>query len=198
MLEDRIFPLCIVGIAGLISVFAYRRREMLVPHRTTKEVPSCRAASPLNRIVRPFITCLILVCFVYDGPWLLPFHDHLGLRWIGAVWALASVGLLILAFRALNEHSNPCTRAYLPDEIVTSGPYRWLRHPIYTANLNFMSGILLATGSLWMVFPLVAFAILYFLQSRREESALASAFPEYKDYQLRTDWRKQSPRDKYT
>jgi protein-S-isoprenylcysteine O-methyltransferase Ste14 len=196
MVEDKILPLLIAGAAGLISVLAYRRRERLVPQRTTKQVPSCPVASPLNRIVRPFITALLVVSLFYEGAWLLPFHRHGGLNWLGAGWALGAVGLLVWAFQALNEQYNPCTRAYLPDKIVTSGPYRWLRHPIYTANLNFLSGVLFATGSLWMLFPLVAFAILYFVQSRREESALASAFPEYQDYLLQTDWRKRNAGEK--
>lgn len=190
MFLSKLLPLALAGLAGLISVIAYRRRERAVPARTTQSVPSCPAASPLNRIVRPFIAVMLLVCFFYDGPWLLPFHQFPWLRWLGAAWAMLGVALLLWAFQALNEEYNPCTRAYLPQRIVTSGPYRWLRHPIYTANLHFLFGVLLATGSLWMVFPLISFAVLYAVQSRREESALALAFPEYQKYQDRTSWGK--------
>ena len=62
-------------------------------------------------------------------------------------------------------------------ELITSGPYRFVRHPIYTS----MLGVLLGTGSLitpwWLFLPsLLLFAIGTEIRVRVEDQLLASSF----------------------
>src|SRR3954451_17293737 len=69
-------------------------------------------------------------------------------------------------------------------ELIKTGPYRWLRHPIYTS----MLGMLLATGlarAWWplLVAGLVLYAIGTEIRIRAEERLLASRFgQEYTEY----------------
>jgi protein-S-isoprenylcysteine O-methyltransferase Ste14 len=61
-------------------------------------------------------------------------------------------------------------------ELVTSGPYRFVRHPIYSGILLATLGTALAISGLW----LVVFAVMgvYFVYSARvEERLMASSFP---------------------
>jgi protein-S-isoprenylcysteine O-methyltransferase Ste14 len=75
--------------------------------------------------------------------------------------------------------------------LVTTGAYRWLRHPIYLA----FFAMLLATGLLLSArLPLLAAAILYLAGSELriavEEEELTERFPAaYPLYQQRTPWR---------
>jgi protein-S-isoprenylcysteine O-methyltransferase Ste14 len=69
--------------------------------------------------------------------------------------------------------------------LTTSGPYRFVRHPIYT-------GYLLQYAGWWMVRPtpqlaaaLAVWLVLVFWSIRYEERALSKAFPEYVDYRAR-------------
>ncbi|MBI2853034.1 MAG: isoprenylcysteine carboxylmethyltransferase family protein [Chloroflexi bacterium] len=63
--------------------------------------------------------------------------------------------------------------------LVTRGPYRYVRHPIYSSMmLVFLgSGLLISNYLMLLLTPLVVF--LYFLRARLEERLLAEEFPEY-------------------
>ncbi len=69
--------------------------------------------------------------------------------------------------------------------LVTSGPYRFARHPIYTLYI-------LINASLWLRHPtpqfgtvLLLWLALLLVRVRYEERVLASAFPEYEAYRAR-------------
>lgn len=71
-------------------------------------------------------------------------------------------------------------------ELVTTGPYTLVRHPIYTGILFAMFGSMLAEGVLWLVAFVVFFA--YFVYSAKaEETLMSRQFPnEYPEYASRT------------
>lgn len=71
------------------------------------------------------------------------------------------------------EHKNPTT------DLVTSGPYRFSRHPIYTALVLVLAGLTIETGSAWFLILTIAFwAALHWLTIAREEAYLAQEFGE--------------------
>jgi protein-S-isoprenylcysteine O-methyltransferase Ste14 len=70
-------------------------------------------------------------------------------------------------------------------ELIQTGPYRWVRHPIYAS----MLGMLLATGAAWSSWPMFAIGLLVFLvgteiRVRSDDRLLAErfqdAFAEYR------------------
>jgi protein-S-isoprenylcysteine O-methyltransferase Ste14 len=70
--------------------------------------------------------------------------------------------------------------------LVTHGPYRWIRHPMYTTVLGTMLALVLdapdaARGIAWIVL----FATLL-VKTQREERLLRQSFPQYADYARRT------------
>lgn len=71
-------------------------------------------------------------------------------------------------------------------ELVTTGPYKWVRHPIYAGGLCAALGSALAAGPIWGV--LFVLSLSYFLPSARiEERRMAQLFPrEYPAYRERT------------
>jgi protein-S-isoprenylcysteine O-methyltransferase Ste14 len=71
-------------------------------------------------------------------------------------------------------------------ELVTTGPYRFVRHPIYTGILLAIIGSALVVGLPWLVAFIVVCA--YFVYSARtEERLMMQTFPDaYPDYQKRT------------
>jgi protein-S-isoprenylcysteine O-methyltransferase Ste14 len=96
---------------------------------------------------------------------------------------LAVIGLGFLALRG-NIQVAPHTREGA--HLVTTGIYRWLRHPIY-------SGIALCVVGLWLREPTAAAAIaaivvIAFLGVKRrvEERFLMAAYPDYAAYRKRT------------
>jgi protein-S-isoprenylcysteine O-methyltransferase Ste14 len=71
-------------------------------------------------------------------------------------------------------------------ELVTGGPYGFVRHPIYTGELLGLIGTALAVASIW--FYIFIFAGIYFIYSAtQEEKLMAQKFPDqYPAYKKRT------------
>ena len=69
--------------------------------------------------------------------------------------------------------------------LVTSGPYRWARHPIYAMYLLINAGLWLRHPSLPFAIVLLGWLGLLLLRVRAEERVLTEAFPEYAAYRRR-------------
>jgi protein-S-isoprenylcysteine O-methyltransferase Ste14 len=71
-------------------------------------------------------------------------------------------------------------------ELVTSGPYRYVRHPIYTGVVLGLVGSALVHGMVWWLLAVGFFA--YFLvNASAEEREMARQFPDrYPGYKART------------
>lgn len=70
--------------------------------------------------------------------------------------------------------------------LVTSGPYRFIRHPLYLAEELAIVGIAMQFLSFWTVLILAVHIAFQFRRMHNEEAILAEAFPEYAAYQQRT------------
>jgi protein-S-isoprenylcysteine O-methyltransferase Ste14 len=70
--------------------------------------------------------------------------------------------------------------------LITGGPYRWVRHPMYSAVMLGMGGVALRSGSWWSAGAWVALVVLFSFKSRWEERHLEVAFPGYENYRERT------------
>jgi len=105
---------------------------------------------------------------------------------VGAVVFLSGLGLAVWARVHLGRNwGMPMTERAEP-ELVTSGPYRFVRHPIYSGILLGMLGTAMATD----LYFLVAFgiALAYFSYSATvEERLLSASFPDaYPRYRAHT------------
>jgi protein-S-isoprenylcysteine O-methyltransferase Ste14 len=112
--------------------------------------------------------------------------NSVALEVVGSILFLAGLGLAVWARVYLGRNwGMPMTQKDEP-ELVTSGPYRYVRHPIYSGILLAMLGSALAASLYW----LLALAILgaYFIYSATvEEKLMASSFPAtYQSYKTRT------------
>jgi protein-S-isoprenylcysteine O-methyltransferase Ste14 len=111
------------------------------------------------------------------NPWL----EAIGLLLFAAGLAFAVWARLVIG----RNWGTPMTQKDEP-ELVTSGPYRLVRHPIYSGLLLASAGTAVALSWPWLV--LVALIGIYFVYSARvEERFLEEQFPEqYRDYERRT------------
>lgn len=69
--------------------------------------------------------------------------------------------------------------------LVTNGPYRWIRHPMYLAVLLFTAAFA-AAGDRWQWLAWAALGAVLLAKARREERGMALAHPAYADYRART------------
>jgi protein-S-isoprenylcysteine O-methyltransferase Ste14 len=70
--------------------------------------------------------------------------------------------------------------------LVTGGPYRFLRRPVYVFEEIGVIGLVLPFASPWTLLWLLLHAAFQFQRMKNEERVLGSAFPEYDDYARRT------------
>ncbi|MEK6225843.1 MAG: isoprenylcysteine carboxylmethyltransferase family protein [Chloroflexota bacterium] len=99
------------------------------------------------------------------------------LRWVGLALVVLGVGFALWAIAALGRHYDLELEIHRDHELVRTGPYRFVRHPIYTGlGLHFV-GACLATGNLALIAGtlLVTFPALY-LRAKTEERLLRERF----------------------
>lgn len=106
--------------------------------------------------------------------------------------ALVSGGLLLI-FWAITEHGRTSgqTPNIVPDPkanamLVTSGPYRQVRHPIYSGVLLMALGASLLHGHPVGYILTVALFLLFSVKARYEESLLRQVYPDYAAYITRS------------
>jgi len=110
------------------------------------------------------------------------------LRWIGAITGFASLGLLIWVQHSLGKNFSSLLRIRSDHTLVTYGPYRWVRHPMYTTLLLLAGAILLLTAN-WFIGGALILAILLVMIVRTpfEEKMMIDKFgDEYRWYMART------------
>ena len=73
--------------------------------------------------------------------------------------------------------------------VISTGPYAFVRHPMYSAAVLFMVGIALLVGSWWGLAMSPVFAILFAVRIRIEEQTLMTGLPGYGDYAARVRYR---------
>lgn len=108
-------------------------------------------------------------------------------RWLGAAIMLACLPLVYWLFSSLGKNVTHTTAIRKAHTLVKSGPYRWIRHPLYSVGfLLFIGYSLLAANWFIALAVLIAFPILA-LRTVQEEARLVERFgDEYREYMQET------------
>ena len=91
--------------------------------------------------------------------------------------------LAVYAFSYLNRSASIMPEAR---RLVTDGPYRFVRHPVYVFEEISIIGLVLPYASVWAILWLILHLGFQFQRMKNEERVLSGAFPEYEDYARRT------------
>lgn len=109
-------------------------------------------------------------------------------QWLGVVLGGISIPLLAWTQLALGSNFSATLHVRREHTLVMSGPYRTVRHPMYTALFLSMSAILLLTRN-WLVggIPLFGLCVIVLLRIQREERTMIEKFGEaYREYMKHT------------
>jgi protein-S-isoprenylcysteine O-methyltransferase Ste14 len=137
----------------------------------------------------PMIVALAAAASIVLAAWLpLRLPDSQLITWPGlllAAFGLGNDAWAIVTMRKADTNVLPHRAA---DRLVTSGPFRYSRNPIYLGNTSLLLGIGLAFGNGWFVISaFVVAGLVDRLAIRREERHLALRFGrEWTDYASRT------------
>jgi protein-S-isoprenylcysteine O-methyltransferase Ste14 len=73
--------------------------------------------------------------------------------------------------------------------VVNTGPYAWVRHPMYSGAILFAVGIPLLLGSVWGLVLSPLFAAIFVIRIGIEERTLTAGLPGYGDYTSQVRYR---------
>ena len=108
-----------------------------------------------------------------------------GVTRLGFVVAALGVAVVVWAARALGPSLTPFPTPASRARLVTRGPFRLVRHPIYVGGTLVFAGLSLAFSA-WALLGTGALALFWLAKARHEERLLLERFPEYADYRRRT------------
>jgi protein-S-isoprenylcysteine O-methyltransferase Ste14 len=115
-----------------------------------------------------------------------------GARWwlkgAGALLVFGGALVIFVAARALGSGLTPFPKPAETGELVESGPFGVVRHPIYSGGLLFATGISLALSP-WALVATGVLAVVWALKARVEERMLLARYPDYAAYCTRTHYR---------
>lgn len=109
------------------------------------------------------------------------------LRWSGAGLGAACLPLSYWVFSTIGKNITPTVETRENHELVTNGPYRWVRHPLYSVGISFFISLsVLAANWLMGLASLLVLAMLL-VRLPKEEAKLIERFGnEYREYMKRT------------
>jgi protein-S-isoprenylcysteine O-methyltransferase Ste14 len=110
------------------------------------------------------------------------------LRWTGAVLGVCGLISLIWVHQTPRKYWSTVLQLRESHALITAGPYRWIRHPMYSAlMLCFLS--LAIISAVWpLLLPAVGTVPFFFRITVKEEEMMIGQFGEiYRVYKKRTD-----------
>ena len=109
------------------------------------------------------------------------------LRWVGVgMGALADL-LAYWVFSHLGNNVTPTVVTRSTATLVTSGPYRWVRHPLYLTGMVGFIGFVLLSENWFIALASISVFMVMLFRIPKEEARLVDKFGEaYREYMQRT------------
>jgi protein-S-isoprenylcysteine O-methyltransferase Ste14 len=142
-----------------------------------------------TRVVMFFVLIAILVLYAIHHPWMeaLDFYLPPWLRWLGFIIGLLSIALIIWVQLELGRQFSPQLQLRREHQLITSGPYSRVRHPLYTAIYGLGLSLALVSANWFFVAFFVLSLVGLCLRVPKEERMLLDQFgDEYRAYMQHT------------
>jgi protein-S-isoprenylcysteine O-methyltransferase Ste14 len=178
-------------VPGLFAfVYFLRHDRELVERRMRSREPQTEQKRLMRVGFQLFIASFLLPGLDYRFGW--------SRRLVGSVpvW-LTSISLVMVVCGFLfvwwvlkvNTYAGRTIEVEAGQKVISTGPYAWVRHPMYLGSLVVWTSAPLALGS-WVAFPAFALLIpLYVLRLLNEEKVLLVELPGYPEYCSKTLYR---------
>lgn len=184
-----------VGLAGATLIFGLAVGIQAMPGM---EGIRGKPGQEGKRVLRQTLVRVVIVLIMYFGLLFLPFGDRRGIgvfglagtwQWLGVCLTTLGYAMIFLSGIFLGRQYSPDVTIQEGHQLVTSGPYKVVRHPRYLGILCLAVGESLVFRSLiGLVASIVVLGILLF-RIRDEENLMEAEFDDEWRAYLRRSWR---------
>ena len=109
------------------------------------------------------------------------------LRWSGAGLGTVFLVLALWIFRTIGKNITSTVETREEHELVTDGPYRWVRHPHYTVGTSFFTLLGIVAANWFVGLASLVVLVMLLIRLPKEEEKLIERFgDEYRAYMERT------------
>ena len=130
---------------------------------------------------------------------LLPGLDAVRYRWSSVPLAIVVLGfvgvlvalLLMVWVIQVNTYLSPFVEVQRErgHKVITSGPYQYVRHPMYASLIILLYSIPVALGSLWTLIPASILTLLFVIRTYFEDQTLHEELEGYNSYSTQVKYR---------
>ncbi|RPI85094.1 MAG: isoprenylcysteine carboxylmethyltransferase family protein [Chloroflexi bacterium] len=179
-------------VSGLSISIYYRHKAQLAGKQAGDQI-SARAEEKTVFLILRSVFGLALwlgsMLYLINPSWMAWSQISLppAVRWAGAIIGLTGVPLMYWVFSSLGRNVTRTTAVRKEHSLVTFGPYRYVRHPLYSVGmLNFLGFSLLSAN--WFIFAcaVIGFAAIMARTPLEEQRLIERFGDEYRFYIERT------------
>jgi protein-S-isoprenylcysteine O-methyltransferase Ste14 len=185
-MNENIFRILATAIlVSGISISIYFRRR--ADQETGETISRSVDGALMMTIIRIAGLALWLSPFVYlfTPQWMT--WSKIGLpewvRWLGVGLGFLCAFLIYWLFSSIGSNITPTSATRTEHQLVTSGPYRWVRHPLYTIGSTFFVSLgLIADNWFIIVLGILTFIIMAIRTPKEEANLIAKFSDDYRQY----------------
>ncbi len=183
----RILAMVILFTGVGISSYFRRKADKDTGEKISRKVDG----TPMMTIIKigGLVLWLSPLVYLINPQWMI--WSKIGLpewaRWFGVGVGFVCTVLIYWLFSSIGISITPTSATRKHHSLITSGPYRWVRHPLYTVGSTmFIAFGVIADNWFIAVLGILAFVAMV-IRTPKEEANLIEKFgDEYRDYMKRT------------
>lgn len=180
----KIIFLVLLILANLIRIYyslGYKKQKQSISIKRKKE---------LAKVILFYVSFAIPSLIYIFTNWIdfFSFRLHYAFRLLGISIIILGMILFTWTHKTLKENFSPILEIKKNHKLIEIGPYKRIRHPMYTSLYLLIIGFfLLSLNWLIGIVPLLGFSFLYLTRVRNEEKMMLETFGEkYNEYMKRT------------
>jgi protein-S-isoprenylcysteine O-methyltransferase Ste14 len=178
----------VIGIGS--GLWMAKNNPALLAERMSSPIQASQPAADKKIIYAFGLAALIWFIAIGLDQRFHPSRIPIALQALGFVLMIVSTVFIIWVFR---ENSFAAAVVKVQSDrghhVISSGPYAFVRHPMYSAAVLYFVGSALLLGSWWGVALSPIFAVLFGIRTGIEENTLMTGLPGYADYAARVRYR---------
>ncbi len=174
---------------AIVMTIYFLKRDPALLERRLRAGPGAerQASQKIIQLLASVVVCAMVVASALDhrfGWSDVPMSAVV----IGNALVVLGFAIILVVFRE-NSFASATIEVGADQKVISTGPYAWVRHPMYAGAIPLFSGVPLALGSWWallVIAPLVAILVVRLLD---EERYLVRNLPGYAAYCTKVRYR---------